>query len=194
MSLRLAAAPAGLPLSLAEIKAHLRVDHSDEDVLLDVYNRAAMEYVEHFTRRSLMPQTWTYSLDSFPAQRMIRLSRSPYNEAHSALVIKYDDADGAEQTLAASEYTVDGASIPARVRVGDNGWPETLDDLNAVRITYGAGYADAASVPTPLKQAMLLMIGHWFANREAVVVGTIAAEVPLAAKALMRAYRTGLVL
>lgn len=48
---------------------------------------------------------------------------------------------------------------------------------------------DALVLDDDLTTAMLLLIGHWFENREAVVIGTIVAELPMAVEALIAPYR-----
>ena len=54
------------------------------------------------------------------------------------------------------------------------------------------GYAedeDSILLGDDVKAAMLLLIGHWYANRETVSVGQTVAEVPFAVEALLQPYR-----
>ena len=71
-------------------------------------------------------------------------------------------------------------------------WPCVRDDgeVITVRATcgYGAGQGD---VPQPLRLAMRILIGHWYENREALIIGTIVAEAPLAVESLIAPYRRG---
>jgi uncharacterized phiE125 gp8 family phage protein len=68
----------------------------------------------------------------------------------------------------------------------DTSWPATAPVPGAVQITYVAGYANAAAVPQAIKQAMLLLIGHWYKHREAA--GEAMQEPPFAVGALLSPY------
>ncbi len=190
--------PAAEPVSLVEIKAHCRVDISDDDALLGGLIVAARQHVESLTRRQLINATWRLSLDAFPGVTRhvggwprsaaegadIRLPRP---RLQSVTSITYLDAAGAAQTLSPSSYTVSGDEEPGRIALAPGSdWPDTqADRINAVQITYVSGYgADASSVPQALKQAVLLLAAHWYENREAVVVGTINSALAMAVESL----------
>jgi len=175
--------PAEEPVTLEEAKIHLRVDATDEDALISSLIVSAREHVEGFQGRSLVTQTWRLSLDRFPRGRVIRLPRPPLQSVTS---ITYIDPDGNQQMLAPGAYDVDADSEPGRVVLKDSaGWPDTADMPSAVLITYEAGYGSARAVPQAVKQAMLLLIGHWHANRETAVVGSTTHELSFAVKALL---------
>ena len=163
--------PAEEPVTLAEIKDHLRVSGTAEDSLLTLYAQMAREAVEEETWRALMPQTWTLYLPGWPANGVIELPRPPLA---SVTAITYTDEDGVEGTLAVSNYRVDTAREPGRVVLAPNGaWPvDALDSVNGVAVEFVAGYADASAVPVTAKAAILLQIGEIYANREAVIVGS----------------------
>ena len=163
--------PAEEPVTLAEIKDHLRVSGTAEDSLLTLYAQMAREAVEEETWRALMPQTWTLYLPGWPANGVIELPRPPLA---AVTAITYTDEDGVEGTLAASNYRVDTAREPGRVVLAPNGaWPvDALDSVNGVAVEFVAGYADASAVPVTAKAAILLQIGEIYANREAVIVGS----------------------
>ena len=72
------------------------------------------------------------------------------------------------------------------IRAYGTEWPETLDAANVVRVVYVAG---AATPPATVKAAMLLTIGHLYENRESVVIGQTAIELPLGVKALLDTVR-----
>jgi len=172
-------APTTEPVTLAEAKAHLRVDFTDDDTLIESLIGAATAAAEEFTNRALMAQTITHVLPGFPSGDMfrnpfaaIRLFRSPFASLTS---ITYYDADDAAQTLDVSGNdadvivvsTAEPATISPWITNMADGWPATNPDRpNAVTIVYAAGYANAAAVPKPIKQAMLLMIGAWYERRE----------------------------
>lgn len=186
LTLKLVTAPTSEPLTTAEVKAHLRVDISDDDTLIDSLTTAAREHIEHLTRRQLMPATWRLSLDNFPGNFQRRgawFRQTPEGTdillprpALTAIThIKYTDPDGTIQTLSTDVYSVQTDDEPGRVtlKYGQQ-WPDTQDVANAVVVTYTSGYStgsDAAvsraAVPKSIKQAILLLVSHWYENREA---------------------------
>lgn len=171
------------------LKSHLRIDHDDENDLLDALIIAAREYYEAATRRALITQTWQLTLDAWPGGNSLRLPKPPLQ---SISHIKYLDEGGLETTWASSNYVVDTAG--GRVALAKNiSWPTvSLYPVGAVRITFAAGHGAAASnVPQRSIQAIKLLIGHWYENREATVMGGIPREVPFALESLIyldRAY------
>lgn len=192
MALRLITAPATYPVTLTEVKSHLRVDHTDDDTLIQLYINAVTAHVDGkdgFLGRALIDQTWELVLDTFPDNE-IKIPLPPLIEV---LSVRYDDTAGVQQTISSLTYTVDNVSEPGWV-VPASTWPATFDGINAVRIQFRAGYLDASSppvanVPNDIKSAMLLMIGTLYAQRESVVVGEAAVEVPWAADVLLRRKR-----
>jgi len=144
------------PVTLEEIKSHLRIhDNTDSDVQLTGLIKQGREYVERVTGRALITQTWEMKLDGFYTGLKI-----PHPPLQSVTTVKYQDANNAEQTLAASNYTVDTDSEPARfVQSATGTFPSTYDDLNSVTITYLAGYGAArADVPEMFKHAIKLYV------------------------------------
>lgn len=147
------------------MKSHLRIDGTDEDVLLDSLIKAAREYVEDFQGRALITQTWEMTLDSFP-QMPLKVPKPPLQTVDS---IKYVDQNGVETIFDAANYVVDTDSEPGRIAFAyGKSWPSvTLKPINGVKIQFKAGYGDdAASVPEKVKIAMLLYIAHRYMNRE----------------------------
>lgn len=180
-------APAVEPVTLAEAKLHLRVDGDDENAYITSLIIAGREWAEGFTRRAFINRSVRLSLDEFPSE--IKL---PFGTTSSVNTLTYTDTDGASQTLTSGvTYTLDTHSEPARiVPYYNTDWPSTRDVPNAVQVTYVVGYGEAATaVPTSIKQAILLAVGHWYEHREMVADAGTLAEVPLAAQALLTQYR-----
>ena len=177
MDLKQTVAPTVEPLSLAEAKAHLRVDITDDEDLITDLIKGARELAEVATNRQFLDATWQLKLDSFPvagkpglvidADGSIRLPRAPVLTA-TQVAITYIDSAGASQTLATTVYGVDLASEPGRVYLLYNQtWPATRGQKRAVTITYHAGYGTtSASVPETARNLVRLMVGDAYENRE----------------------------
>lgn len=200
MALRLITAPTVEPISLSEAKAHLRVDHADDDALITSLIKAVRQHIDGrdgWLGRALVTQTWELVLDRFPCHEI----EIPIPPLQSVTSITYDDQAGVETVLSAANYTVDIASEPGRIAPNDtNPWPATYSAINAisaVRIRFVAGYAPTAdsppdllaNVPEPIKVAMKLMLGTLYENRETVVIGQTPVMLPWAAEALLGPYR-----
>lgn len=153
--------PGAEPVTLAQAKAHLRVDYSADDDLISALISAARQQCEHRTQRTLVNTTWRLSVDAFE-----QLALLPMGPVTAITSLSYVDANGTTQTLSSgTDYRADLDSAPARVQP-INTWPTAADQLNAVTITYTAGYgASGASVPAPLRQWILLAVGEMYAHR-----------------------------
>jgi uncharacterized phiE125 gp8 family phage protein len=171
------------PITATEAKLHLRVDTTADDTLIAGLIPAARVFAEHYTGRSLVSRTLEMALPCFP-EGSIYLDAPPVT---SVVSIKYTDTAGVEQTVPSGDYTLSPYGESRRVSlIYGKTWPMTQDVPDAVRIQYVAGYA---SLPSSAKSAMLLMIGHWYSNREAV--GDVKlAEVPLGAINLLNTVKT----
>lgn len=157
--------PAVEPVTLARAKLHLRVDHADEDDLIaDLITAARME-CEDRLQRTLVNTGWTWALDAFPACGAVLALPMPPLVSLGA--ITYVDTAGATQPLAAELLHIDTLGQPGRIAPIGGSWPGTANRINAVTVTYTAGYGPAAAdVPRPLVQWMLLAIGDLYATRE----------------------------
>lgn len=177
--LKLTAPPSPEPVSLAEAKAHLRVDVADDDTLIGTLITAARQHVEAVTGRALMPQTWEYYIDAFPADGgAVEIPIAPLTGITK--VSFADPTTGAFSDATLTDYQVDmpageraqrGTVVPKTGKT----WPSDVSTQpNSARFTFTAGYADAASVPAALKAAILLLVGDLYANREARMPGSVA--------------------
>lgn len=176
------------PVSLEQAKLHLHVSGADEDSLIDSYIMAARTWIEARTKRALVTQTCEYAFDSFPcSDAPILLPRPPLRSVTS--VTSYSTSD-APAVFASSNYLVDTASEPGRIALNNGAsWPsDGLRAANAGVVQFEAGYGAPAAVPKSVVQALLLLVGHWYAVREAVNVGNIVSEVPYAVDALLAPY------
>ena len=104
--------------------------------------------------------------------------------------MKYYDADNVLQTVLVADYIIDNSAMPTRLALAPSqSWPTIADRINAIEINYRVGVDSADDVDGAIKQAVLLTIGHWYQNRETVVIGRIATEVPISAKYLLDQYK-----
>jgi uncharacterized phiE125 gp8 family phage protein len=185
-SLKRIVEPASEPVTLDEAKRQCNVVATDEDAALSGWIRTARELVESESNRSLLPQTWRLRIRDWPAEKL-ELPKPPLIAVSS---VKYYDSAGVEQTLPATYYAVDSDREPGVLwRDEDAIWPATDERPNGITITYTAGYADADAVPWRAKQAILLLVAHWYRVREAV--GQVGEEVALAYQSLVRSLKPG---
>jgi uncharacterized phiE125 gp8 family phage protein len=185
MALELYTGPTVEPLTLTEAKEHLRVDHIDDDTLIESLIKAARRSAEVFQGRSYLSQTWKLYLDTFPCERYIYL---PFPPLQSVSSVTYIDGNGDVQTLATSRYQVDAKSQPGRIVLAPGySWPATESDrVNAVIITFVAGYgATSASVPENIRHAVRLILGDMYTQRENTIVGSSVNQIPQSAKILL---------
>jgi len=155
---------------------------SVEDTLLSRLITAAREYCESFQNRAFITQTWYLWLDAWPVEIKV-----PLPPLLSVTSIKYYDTTNAEATMTASDYYADTNSTPGRVVLAwGKTWPgTTLRPANGICVEFVCGYgATSASVPAAVRQAMLLLIGHLYENREAVSEKPLT-QVPMAVESLL---------
>lgn len=155
-----------------------------DDALIAIWIKAAREYCEGFTNRALATQTIEAYYNGFPSfLNHIELPKPPLQSVTS---VKYKDYAGVETTLAVTtQYLVDTDSSFGRIVLPYGvAWPCFIPyPVNPVTIRFIAGYYASNLIPESIRQAMLLLIGHWSANREAV--GSVTGEIAFAVRALL---------
>lgn len=187
MGLKLITPPDSAPVTLEEVKAQLNIDYNDEDTMLEAMIIAATDSLDgpngDLCGRALKPQTWDLTLDAFPgdiysyplalATNNIRIPLPPLIEVES---VNYVDSDTElEVELAVGEYEVDLIGTPyGWVAPGSAGWPTPMTTLNAVRVRFVAGYPDtdspiATTVPTPIRQAIIMIVMDMYGRGSAFV-------------------------
>lgn len=177
MGLSLLTAPAEEPVSLAEAKCHLRVEHADDDVLITALIATAREQAEHRTGRALVSQQWRLTLDTWPVASI----ELPRPRLISVDAISHLDAAGARQTLDTAAYQVIADTLVGSVQPAYGGaWPACRETPGSIRVDFTAGYGSAADVPQAIKAWMLLALATWYAQREALITGISVAELPRA--------------
>jgi len=180
---RVSTAPELEPVTLTQMKLHLRVDCDTDDDLITALIIASREWCEDFERRAYITQTITAKLDYLPDVLLL-----PKPRLQSVTSIKYYDLSGVEQTLSSDLYDVDIYREPGQVVRGYNdSYPSMRSIVNAVEIIYKAGYGDAAaSVPDKTIAAIKLFAAHLYENRIAAADIRLV-EMPLGVKSLLNA-------
>jgi uncharacterized phiE125 gp8 family phage protein len=187
------------PVSVAEAKEHLRiVDMTTDDDYIGMLIDTATAWCEDYCDRTFAHKHYTVAFDDFPSLR-IALPRPPVQLAsvatNATVTISYVDQGGTTQTLTwaqsgTQQFRLDRDHVPALVYpLYLENWPNVRLDDKAVQVTYLAGYGGAANVPTPAKHAIKMLVGHWYANRESVLVGSISKELEFAVSALLANLR-----
>ena len=188
--LTLSTPPAKLPVTMDEVRAHLRIDATDidEEAPMAADLRAATNQAELYLSQSLITQTWTLFRDSWPTTarskgdawwdgvrqgaisslfsggREMELPKWPLI---SVTHIKTYDDDDTATTFAASKYFVDTTSRPGRIVLREAAAaPAPTRVANGVEVQYVAGYGpDYADVPEDIRQGILRMIAYLYENR-----------------------------
>lgn len=188
---RVTTAPATEPITTAEAKSHLNIDHANDDTYIDTLIESARIACEFYCNRAFITQTVTQEEDYFRSVMPLKL-----NPVSSVTSIKYYDENETQQTLtaAAADRQIDLNSDVANIREGlTNTFPSIGDTINPIEIIYVAGYGAASTVPLQIKHAIKLMVSHLYENREGVNVpiASMATQIPLpdSVRHLLAPYR-----
>ena len=184
MALTETTAPSVEPVILVDMKLFLRVDGTEDDLIITSLIIAARRNAEIFCNRSFITTTWKISLPNFPTT--IELPRPP---AISVPTVKYYDTDNVQQTLDTSYYETDFESEPGRITLAYGySWPSVYDILLPVEVNYTAGFGAAASdVPDDIITAVKLQVAELYENR--LSPPEESAKVMSAARSLLWPYR-----
>ncbi len=187
MALVLTSGPAVEPVSVSEAKAHLRIDGSSEDVLISSLILTSRLHVEAALGLALINQTWMLVLDRWPSDGSVDIPIAPLT---AVTAVRVKNSAGVATVVPATSYLVDIASKPPRL-VWNNASPLTPGRIaNGIEIDLSAGFgASAASVPAPLKHAVLMLTAHWYEHRDPVEIGSTAARIPDAVSDLIQPFR-----
>jgi uncharacterized phiE125 gp8 family phage protein len=174
------------PISLAEAKAYLRVEHNDDDDVIEALIAGARVHIEALTRRALITQSWRLIRDSWPADGRIAVTPVPLREVVAARVYRLD---GSPQAIDVDAFVANVASAPAVLGFTLGAVPAPGRAVGGIELDFEAGYGDAANdVPEPLRQAIRVLTAHWYENRGVLAEGG-AAVLPQSAATLIAPYR-----
>lgn len=191
MSLVLTAGPAVEPVSLAEAKAHLRIDGTAEDGFIQSLIVTSRLHIEAALGLALIEQDWSWTLDAWPLEPGVALPMRPVSAIQSVRVVA---ADISHATVDPARYVLDGHGNPARLLPTTLPLPAPAIPAQGIEIAFTAGYGSTpVDVPAPIRHAILLLVAHWFENREPVVLGprgTSAVRIPDTVSELLAPFRT----
>lgn len=187
MSSILLTPPAVEPVTLADAKAYLRVAHDDDDGVISTLIAAARSHVEAQTRRALISQTWQLRRDSWPCDGRLAVIPVPLREVLAARIY---DAAGAPHAVDLAAFTIDQAAAPAVIAFAAGALAPPGRSTAGIEIDIAVGYGDApADVPLPLRQAINLLLAHWYENRGLIAIGQGVAVLPANVAPLIAPYR-----
>lgn len=172
------------PVSIAEVKAQLGIDDTRSDDLIARRIVEARKFAEEHTGRALITQTREIRWDSFVDEHELP-------SALTVVSVNYIDTDGVETALDAADYVLDTYTFIPHVRAAYGvTWPSVRAERNAVRIQYTAGYGPKASDVEPIiREAMILLVGHWMNNQPRIEGGVSISRIPFAVTDLLSTYR-----
>lgn len=152
MTLTLLTPPIGEPISLEEAKSFARIETGDEDALVASLVTGARLRIETITGLALITQTWRLTLDTLPADRVVRLPIGPVQAIEAVTIV---DRAGGSTVVAAADIEADLPSGRVRLKAG----PSLMGvAMGGLQVTARVGYGSAAAVPEPLKQAIRLLV------------------------------------
>lgn len=180
--------PSSEPVTLAEMKAHGKIPHNSDDVLLEGLLRSARQWCEHHARLAFMPQSWAVYVSQTPKQNYIVMPRGPLLSVTKVQMI--DDKDQLID-LPNENFLADPYIAPPQVFLRDGAsWPPMKRPVNSLRVEYVAGFGNtAADVPEPIKLAIKQLALHWYEHRGEAIVGDTISHAPLTIEHLLRPYR-----
>lgn len=203
----LTTAPALEPVTIEEARSQCRLTDSSEDGLLAGYLLAARHLAEERTGRVLVTQSWTETWDHrWPhghhhehrpdahhlgpySRRRIMLGKAPVQSVTS---VQYFDTSGAQQTLDPTQYRF---GMHKKIGVIEEAfgvcWPAVRCQIDTISVLYVAGYASPGQIPETIRQAILLLVEHFYANRGATVISMTrmsVSELPIGVDALLASH------
>lgn len=172
------------PVTLTELKAHLRLEHNDDVVYLKNLVKKSREAAENYIEGIISDRSFTLNLDNF--ESVIEIERNPVDD--DSITIAYKDDLGAPQTVA--NFLVESNRYSTTIRPNyEEAWPTITPGKNKVQVTFDAGYEAAfQEVPYDIKCAIERIAATLLNNAEDHVIGTIIAKVPLSAEYLLEPY------
>ncbi|MFA5951342.1 MAG: head-tail connector protein [Hyphomicrobium sp.] len=187
MPLVMMSGPALEPVTVSEAKAHLRLDASDEDVLIASLILTSRLHVETALGLALITQSWKLVLDCWPDDAALKFPLGPVSAVAAVRVLA---ADGTPAVVPAASYIVDGDALGSRLVRTAATWPLPGRAARGIEIDFTAGMGPAAAdVAQPIRHAILLLVAHWYEHRDPFEIGSPGAAIPASVTELLKPYR-----
>lgn len=169
-------------VTVAEAKAHLRVGFADDDAYIGDLIAAATTWAAKTSGLSLGVREWELVLDGFPTGS-VALPSVPLVSVEG---VAYVDEYEAPQTYAGFRVFGVGGSTPGYVlpAIGTD-WPDTSAEPESVTVEFTAG---ETAIPKTIKHAILLLVAHWYENRESASAYNLS-DIPFGVNALLLPHR-----
>jgi uncharacterized phiE125 gp8 family phage protein len=184
-------AATGEPVSTADLKTHMRIDHSNDDTYIASLEKVAREHIEQLTSRKLITQTWYAYYHDFPENDEMCL---PFGSLQSVTAVKYTDEDGDVTTWSSDEYIVQTDSTIGKIVLAwGYSWPsDSLYPSLPIEVEFVCGYCDSDAdpflVPQNIIHAIKILVAELYENRENTIVGMSKAPLRLV-ESLIANYR-----
>jgi uncharacterized phiE125 gp8 family phage protein len=186
MALVLTGGPTSEPITIAEAKAHLRLDDTTQDILISSLILTSRLHIEVALGLALIQQSWRLTLHTGKgASALPQAVTLPLSPIMTLVDVRATQLDGTTSTLAPLAYRLDQGQ-PVRVMAAGASWPsaETLSFL------FVAGFGPtAADVPAPIRHALLLLVAHWYEHRDPIEIGCSETAIPQAVSSLLHPFR-----
>lgn len=177
--------PALEPLTLADAKLHLRVDHADEDDFIQQTVSAARQYVEAVTGERMLTQAWRQYVSDWPADRLLRLEVYP---VQSVIATTAFDRDGVPHQIALEDVELSRGVKPQKLRFSASIDPALA--ANGLEIDLSVGQGDLpVDVAPALRQAVAMLVTHWYEFRGAIAPSQQPVSLPAGLDALLRPFK-----
>jgi uncharacterized phiE125 gp8 family phage protein len=187
MAVVLTSGPAVEPVTVSDVKAHLRVDGTTEDVLIGSLILTSRLHIEAALGLALINQTWMLVLDRWPPGGAVDIPISPLQ---AVTAVRVRDLAGVAVLVPATSYVVDIASKTPRLVWNYVVPAYPTRAANGIEIDLSVGFgATAASVPAPLKHAIMMLAAHWYEHRDPVEIGSTTARIPDAVADIIQPFR-----
>ncbi|HET8799628.1 MAG TPA: head-tail connector protein [Marinobacter sp.] len=172
-------------ITIEQAKAHLRVEHGEEDSLITSLIASAFRHIENRTGQVFDSRDGIVMLADRLPQGSCGLELQ-WTPVRAVTEVSYLDPDGVRTVLESGALDVDKRGVyPVLYPAIDTSWPNHRPQRSSVQITVNAGWEQC---PADVSAAALLIIGHLYEHRESVVVGTISSELPMGVEMLLAPY------
>lgn len=182
--------PAFDAVTIDRARQQCNVSHNEDNQFLKSCLLAAQAYIEKALECTIGESNWLLTLDRFPASNApLPIPMWPVKEVTA---VRYTDTNGVEQTLSLASITQPASEGRFQMCSVDwQAWPIVRHNPNSVEIEFTAGWSGREDVPPQITQAILMLVAHWYENRESVLIGQTSKEIEFATTALIESIRPG---